>query len=45
MSAEIDTHLRALSPEITQVFVDATTSHERQRFEAARANADPGEVS
>jgi len=36
MSSEIDTRLRALSPEITQVFVDATTSHERRRVEAAR---------
>jgi divalent metal cation (Fe/Co/Zn/Cd) transporter len=45
MSSEIDADLRALSSEITQVFVDATTSHERRRLEAARANADPGKVS
>src|SRR5262249_54347952 len=41
MSSDIDTQLRALSPEITQVFVDATTSHERRRLEAARRNSDP----
>jgi hypothetical protein len=36
MSFEIDTRPRDLSPEITQVFVDATTAHERRRLEAAR---------
>jgi len=41
MSSEIDDHLRALSSEITQVFVDATTSHERRRLEAARAEREP----
>jgi divalent metal cation (Fe/Co/Zn/Cd) transporter len=40
MSSEIDTRLRALSTEITQVFVDATTSQERRLLEAARR---PGE--
>jgi divalent metal cation (Fe/Co/Zn/Cd) transporter len=45
LSSEIDARLRALSPEITQVLVDAMTSHERRRLEAARANADPPEAS
>jgi cation diffusion facilitator family transporter len=36
MSAEIDASLRERYSEITQVFVDATTSDERRRFEAAR---------
>jgi cation diffusion facilitator family transporter len=36
MSSEIDDQLRDLSIEITQVFVDATTSAERRRLEAAR---------
>lgn len=40
MSCEIDTRLRALSPEITQVFVDATTSHERRRLEPARRTGE-----
>jgi hypothetical protein len=45
MSSDIDARLRDLSPEITQVFVDATTSRERRRLEAARRNPDPQEVS
>ncbi len=36
MSSEIDGDLKKLSPGITQVFVDATTSVERRRLEAAR---------
>ena len=45
MSSEIGARLRALSAEITQVFVDATTSRERRRLEAARAHPDPQQVS
>jgi divalent metal cation (Fe/Co/Zn/Cd) transporter len=40
MSSEIDAQLRDLSAEITQVFVDATTSAERRQLEAARRNHD-----
>jgi cation diffusion facilitator family transporter len=41
MSSEIDANLRTLSSEITQVFVDATTSHERRRLEAVRGSRPP----
>jgi cation diffusion facilitator family transporter len=40
MSSEIDSQLRQLSAEVTQVFVDATTSAERRRVEAARHSRD-----
>jgi cation diffusion facilitator family transporter len=36
MSSEVDAGLRERNAEITQVFIDATTSDERRRFEAAR---------
>ncbi len=45
MSSEIDGRLRTSSPEITQVFVDATTSNERRRLEAARAAQGPTPAS
>jgi divalent metal cation (Fe/Co/Zn/Cd) transporter len=36
MSSEIDARLHEANPEVTQVFLDATTSQERRRTEIAR---------
>jgi divalent metal cation (Fe/Co/Zn/Cd) transporter len=37
MSSDIDARLHQANPEVTQVFLDATTSQERRRTEIARA--------